>query len=66
MANKLEGGGGTVAGPLKKIRFLQLSIYNPDYGLDLNPRNWVKLRDEDPVLALNRIRGSVPQTQGDF
>jgi len=23
-------------------------------------------RDEDPVLAKNRIRGSVPQTKGDF
>ena len=24
------------------------------------------IRDEDPVLAKNRIRGSVPQTKGDF
>ena len=26
----------------------------------------LKSRDEDPVLAKNRIRGSVPQTQTDF
>ena len=26
----------------------------------------LKSRDEDPVLAKNRIRGSVPQTKGDF
>mgnify|MGYP001165692978 CR=1 FL=1 len=25
-----------------------------------------KYRDEDPVLAKNRIRGSIPQTKGDF
>ena len=26
----------------------------------------VKTRDEDPVMAKNRIRGPVPQTKGDF
>ena len=25
-----------------------------------------KIRDEDPVVAKNRIQGSVPQTKGDF
>ena len=24
------------------------------------------IRDEDPVVAKNRIQGSVPQTKGDF
>ena len=24
------------------------------------------IRDEDPILAKNRIQGSVPQTKGDF
>ena len=28
--------------------------------------NSIKPRDEEPVLAKNRIRGSVPQTKGDF
>ena len=26
----------------------------------------VYYRDADPILAKNRIRGSVPQTKGDF
>ena len=28
--------------------------------------SFIYLKDEDPVLAKNRIRGSVPQTKGDF
>ena len=26
---------------------------------------WIRTRDEDPVLAKNRIRGSAPKTKGD-
>ena len=40
---------------LRRIRGKTLRILAP-----------VKIRDEDPVLAKNRIRGSVPQTKGDF
>ena len=40
---------------LRRIRGKTLRILAP-----------VKIRDEDPVLAKNQIRGSVPQTQGYF
>ena len=34
--------------------------------VDLDPDCGVRSRNEDPVLAKNGIRGSVPQTKGDF
>ena len=51
--------------PLPVIVFRLINF--PFFGLALFPRGDLLIfSDEDPVLAKNRIRGSVPQTKGDF
>ena len=72
MARPLGGGkgGGVRAWRLKF--FYSKYKKNPNKNPSKNAATKLKggkalvARDEDPVLAKNRIRGSVPHTKGDF